>query len=223
VLKDEIVSYKKQHEYYPKGFLLGAFQAMLPDAFQQFFPHRLRPHLEHPQEWLNHSEVQHYEWKAKSLQENLINQVKLSPLPSLLRYEDRNSMAFSVESRTPFMDYRLMEFTLGLPEEFVYRQGDRKFILRNAFRGIVSDQILDRKDKMGFVSEEERWIKEEGKGWFFDQVMKPLPHPYDKLFNSEGLNNLIQGIQSGNREFSYEPWRILNFKIWLKKMLENYN
>lgn len=223
VLKNEIISYKKQQGYYPKGFLLGAFQTILPNALQQFFPKRLRPHLQDQQEWLNHSEVKQFELKAKSLRENLINQVKLSPLPSLLRYEDRNSMAFSVESRTPFMDYRLMEFTLGLPEEFVYRRGERKFILRHSFRGIVPDQILDRKDKMGFVSEEERWIKEEGKTWFFDQVMEPLPKPYDKLFNSEGLQNLIKGIQSGNTPFSYEPWRILNFKLWLKKMLENYN
>ena len=70
-------------------------------------------------------------------------------------------MAFSIESRVPFMDYRLMEFTLGLPEELVYRRGERKYILRKAFRGLVPDKILDRTDKMGFVSAEERWIKQE--------------------------------------------------------------
>lgn len=220
VLIDEIISYRKKNGSYPLGFLLGALQATLFAKFIKFFPKRLRPHLQHKQEWLNHTNVREYEWKVNSLYENLYNQVQLSPLPALLRYEDRNSMAFSVESRTPFMDYRLMEFSLGLPEKMVYKRGNRKFILREAFRGIVPSQILDRKDKMGFVSEEERWIKEEGKAWFLEQVLQPLPFPYNDFFISEGLEDLIKGIQSGEIPFTFEPWRILNFKIWIMKMIE---
>ncbi|WP_447341085.1 asparagine synthase-related protein, partial [Mycobacterium tuberculosis] len=81
---------------------------------------------------------------ARSLQENLHRQLYMEPLPSLLRYEDRNSMAWSVESRTPFMDYRLVEFTGGLPERFIYRNGTRKAILRTAMKDVLPAAIKDR-------------------------------------------------------------------------------
>ena len=79
-------------------------------------------------------------------------------VPSLLRYEDRNSMAWSVESRVPFLDYRLVEFAIGLPVEYKLRHGRTKAVLRNGLRGIVPDRVLDRRDKMGFVTPQSRWM-----------------------------------------------------------------
>lgn len=81
-------------------------------------------------------------------------------LPSLLRYEDRNSMAWSVESRVPFLDYRFIEFAIALPTEFKLRGGRTKAILRDALRGLVPDAILDRRDKMGFVTPQVRWMND---------------------------------------------------------------
>ncbi|HRA81213.1 MAG TPA: asparagine synthase (glutamine-hydrolyzing) [Thauera sp.] len=79
-------------------------------------------------------------------------------VPSLLRYEDRNSMAWSVESRVPFLDYRLVEFAIRLPVEHKLRKGRTKAVLRNGLRGIVPDRVLDRRDKMGFVTPQSRWM-----------------------------------------------------------------
>lgn len=79
-------------------------------------------------------------------------------VPSLLRYEDRNSMAWSVESRVPFLDYRLVEFAIRLPVEHKLRSGRTKAVLRSALRGIVPDRVLDRRDKMGFVTPQSRWM-----------------------------------------------------------------
>ena len=81
-------------------------------------------------------------------------------LPDLLRYEDRNSMAFSIEARVPFLDHRLAEAALLLPDRLkIAGRYNRKIVLREAMRGIVPDSILARRDKVAFQPPEKRWLK----------------------------------------------------------------
>ncbi len=83
--------------------------------------------------------------------------VRLS-LPVLLRYEDRNSMAHSIETRLPFLDYRLVEFLVNSPEHLKLRDGWTKWILRQAMRGILPEKIRLRRRKLGFDAPEKQWI-----------------------------------------------------------------
>lgn len=78
-------------------------------------------------------------------------------LQTLLRYEDRNSMAFSRESRLPFLDYRLVEFILSLPTHQRFRHTQTKWVLRKAMKNINIETILNRKDKTGFATPEKEW------------------------------------------------------------------
>lgn len=216
VLKEEIKSYKSQHGFLPIGFILGAVHSFLPNNLKGLYPNRLRSDLDPTQSWLKDFAQTNNRLRQDSLKGSLISQIQISPLPSLLRYEDRNSMAFSVESRTPFMDYRIVEFTLGLPEEFIYKNGERKFILRKAFKDVVPSEILNRRDKMGFVSSEERWMKEEGRDWFFDKI---VTSGLDSTkFNKKDIESYTKSIISGESEFNFEPWRILNFNFWTNMM-----
>ena len=81
-------------------------------------------------------------------------------LTHLLRYEDRNSMAFGVESRVPFVSRPVIDFALSLPEEYlVGPQGETKTLLRQAMRGIVPDAVLDRRDKIAFQTPEDEWMR----------------------------------------------------------------
>lgn len=79
-------------------------------------------------------------------------------LPSLLRYEDRNSMGNSIESRLPFLDHRVIEFGIALPTAMKLHKGMGKFLLRDAVRGIVPDSILFNRDKRGFDTRHADWI-----------------------------------------------------------------
>jgi asparagine synthase (glutamine-hydrolysing) len=80
-------------------------------------------------------------------------------LPQLLRYEDRNSMHFSIESRVPFCVPALLEFALALDPEFlVDASGETKRVLRHAMRGLVPAPILDR-EKFGFPAPERLWLR----------------------------------------------------------------
>jgi asparagine synthase (glutamine-hydrolysing) len=80
-------------------------------------------------------------------------------LPVLLRYEDKNSMAHSVEARLPFLDYRLVEAIASFPLDQKIRHGWTKYVLRKALKGILPEKIRLRKSKLGFVTPEEEWFK----------------------------------------------------------------
>ena len=72
-------------------------------------------------------------------------------LPHLLRYEDKNSMAHSIESRVPFLDYRVVELAFSMPSEQKLRRGSGKFVLRNAMKGIVPESVTNRQGKIGSI------------------------------------------------------------------------
>ncbi len=97
--------------------------------------------------------------RGVDLRNELRQTVSVTSLPQLLRYEDRNSMASSVESRLPFLTPDLAEFLLKLPDDYILGgDGLTKRVFRQAMRGIVPDAILDRRDKIGFATPELRWL-----------------------------------------------------------------
>jgi asparagine synthase (glutamine-hydrolysing) len=80
-------------------------------------------------------------------------------IPVLLRYEDKNSMAFAREARVPFLDYRLVEFVAGLPLNLKLRDGWTKYCLRRGAQNKVPSEILKRRDKFGFATPENDWFR----------------------------------------------------------------
>ncbi len=88
--------------------------------------------------------------RHEPLWQHQLRDVTALSLPTLLRYEDRNSMGCSVESRLPFVDYRVVEFGLALPEEVKLRQGYGKWIVREAMKGRIPDSIRTARWKRGF-------------------------------------------------------------------------
>ncbi len=101
-------------------------------------------------------------WKSQAsqaLREHLLRTLQDTNLPALLRYEDRNSMWHSIESRVPFLTPKMAQFLLSLPEEYlISSQGVTKAVFRQAMRGIVPDVILERRDKIGFRTPESFWL-----------------------------------------------------------------
>jgi asparagine synthase (glutamine-hydrolysing) len=98
----------------------------------------------------------------------------------------------------------------------VYRNNERKYILRQAFKGIVPEEILERKDKMGFVTAEERWLKEEGRQWF-EQKVNNGALTLGSMVNAKEVSSMMAGMQAGKRVFNFDPWRILCLADWLTK------
>ena len=134
-------------------------------------------------------------------------------LPALLRYEDTNAMAHSIEARVPFLDHRIVEFAFSLPDDWKISGDIQKRILRQAMKGCVPDDVLDRKDKIGFHAGKGRVAAfarslgneivanatEYERDWFDESAMADL-------FANDYINN--------TRERTL--WRVINAKLWAR-------
>ena len=112
--------------------------------------------------------------KVSSLRKLLWWNTTRAGLVELLRYADRNSMAHSREVRLPFLDHNLVEFVFKVPDRLLMRDGWTKWIIREAFRGIVPKEITDRVDKLGYMPPQQQWLG--GLSWqdvMMDQLQKP--------------------------------------------------
>lgn len=121
-------------------------------------------------------------------------------IPELLRFEDKNSMAFSVETRLPFLDYKFVETCLSINSQFKIYDGWSKYILRKNMEGKLPDEITWRKRKIGFDPPTDEW-------W-----------PYsDKILEKINQSKIIQELYSKkikrlkNREMQ---WKLYNIAIW---------
>jgi asparagine synthase (glutamine-hydrolysing) len=131
-------------------------------------------------------------------------------LPSLLRHGDRNSMRFSIESRVPFLDRELSTFLLGLPEDWLIGpDGTSKRILRDAVRGWVPDEVIDRRDKVGFETPEERWLDRLGEHPVDPDHPIPFLRPGRTPTVTGGLDE--REIRWGGRSH----WRLINLRRWV--------
>lgn len=132
-------------------------------------------------------------------------------LPSLLRHGDRNSMRWSVESRVPFLTADLANFLLSLPEQYlISQQGETKSVFRAAMRGIVPDEILDRRDKIGFETPEKAWLigmADQIRAWLSMDIAVPF-------LNQKEIIKEFNLIVAGKKPFSWQVWRWINFIRW---------
>lgn len=148
---------------------------------------------------------------ASLLNRELLRSTCNRGLPSLLRYEDRNSMAHSIESRVPFLTTDLAEFLFRLPDEFLISDiGESKSVFRTAMRGIVPDIILDRRDKIGFATPEQKWLNLL-EPWV-EQVLAEAGNV--PVLDKMGVAEEWQRIKSGQAGFDWRVWRWLNFLRW---------
>jgi asparagine synthase (glutamine-hydrolysing) len=99
------------------------------------------------------------QFEGRDIHDLSIQQLRHSSIPYQLHSEDRNSMMFSIESRLPFLDHRLVEYVVGLPSSFKINKGYTKFIFRAALAELPPS-IRWRTDKMGFVAPEKEWVLE---------------------------------------------------------------
>ncbi len=213
-LAGEMRAFGRRHGRWPSAQLLLGARTAWP-MLDRIVPARLRAAPTVPA-WVGTSDTNVGSRPVMELARELEQQTLATSLPVLLRYEDRNSMARSIESRVPFLDYRLVEFVRGLPDESKVRRGVTKVVLRDAMRGIVPDDVLDRRDKMGFVTPEETWLRESATSWFRAAIADSMAAAGD-LVVARGAGQMVEDVIHGRAPFSFAPWRILCFGRWLRQ------
>ncbi len=156
-------------------------------------------------------EKQHKSAKGRRVMERLASALNNRNLPGFLRESDRSSMQFSLESRVPFLTLPLANLLFSLPEHYlISRNGETKSVFRAAMRGIVPDQLLDRKDKIGFATPEHTWLME-----IANTVRYWLQASHDIPFlNAHALLEHFDAIVSGKIPCTAHVWRWVNFIKW---------
>ncbi len=156
---------------------------------------------------------------SKSMQDALINHFEYK-LEHLLKWDDRNSMLFSVESRTPFLDYRLVEYLLQTEDSAKIKDGYTKSILRNSMKGLLPEEIRCRCDKVGFATPEDEWF-----------ATKEFRNLIESLLNSESFRNrgiidadkaigLYERHCKGEIKISKDIWKWINLELWYREYID---
>jgi asparagine synthase (glutamine-hydrolysing) len=138
-------------------------------------------------------------------------------LPELLMKQDQMSMAASIESRVPFLDHKLVEYVCGLPNDLKLDHLTTKYILRQAMRGKLPPQILERK-KMGFPVPLGKWLA----GPFSHLLDEYLLSPRFKergIFNPTFVSELVSRHRNG-QDHSERLWSLLNLEIWMRRFVD---
>jgi asparagine synthase (glutamine-hydrolysing) len=151
--------------------------------------------------------------KQLSVNDFSVSQLLATSLPFQLRTCDRDSMAHSIESRAPFLDYRLVEFMLGCPDEFKLADGTTKRLLRTAMRNVLPTATAQRQDKMGFVTPEEFWVRQ-GAAARFKTLVDAAANRASGILNGHARERALR-IIDGQEPFSPFVVRLVLFANWL--------
>lgn len=153
---------------------------------------------------------------SKSLKASFINHFEYK-LEHLLKWEDRNSMHFSVEAREPFLDYRLVERTLASDSKMIIHNGETKFILREALKGIIPEKIRKRQDKIGYLTPEDEWFRSEHWQQFIWEILTSPSFAGRGIFDVKKVHALYQKHLDKRIHISREIWKWVNLELWFRK------
>jgi asparagine synthase (glutamine-hydrolysing) len=135
-------------------------------------------------------------------------------LPSLLRYEDRNSMAHSIESRVPFLDQELVELVLSLPAEAIVRDGWSRAILRDSMKGTLPEKIRLRRKKIGFTTPEIRWLRAQRAA--VQGILRSPAFAARPWWDGPAIARAFAACCDGTVEESPFFWRVLDVEAWMR-------
>jgi asparagine synthase (glutamine-hydrolysing) len=136
-------------------------------------------------------------------------------LPALLHVEDRTSMAASIESRVPLLDHRVLEFMATVPEHIKFKNGDTKHLFKNVIKTILPKEIHERKDKMGFPTPFEKWVKNEAREFVLDTLLSNSARQRG-IYNIQELERAI----SNESQFGRVVWGLLSLEMWYKTFID---
>jgi len=138
-------------------------------------------------------------------------------LHELLMKQDQMSMATSVESRVPFLDHKLVEFTSGLPQRLKLRGWTTKHVLRESMKGLLPEAILSR-PKMGFPVPIGTWFRAYSS--VIDEYVLSDRALNRAIFSPDFVRSLVTRHQTGGENHAERIWALINFEIWQRQFFD---
>lgn len=165
------------------------------------------------------STIQRDLYSPANLRDSLIDHFE-HKLEHLLKWEDLNAMHFGIESRVPFLDYRLVETSLSLPSSMIIKNGTTKHILRESMKGVLPEAIRMRQDKKGFANPRAKWFCDPR----FQELIGDLLNSTD--FNNLGYFNVADCKDKyakhlrGEGDMSKDIWKWINVSTWQQSYIQ---
>ena len=211
--------------------LRRTFLSLQPDIesiyFDNFavFPRALQPQLMSQETQARSGAIDPYagvrrvlgDTDAQSLLDRLLYADIKTYLHELLMKQDQMSMAASIESRVPFLDHKLVEFTSSLPERLKLRGWTTKYILRQSMKGVLPEKILSR-PKMGFPVPIGKWFRSEYRSIIDEYVLSDRALQRG-IFDREFVRGLAARHQAGE-DHSERLWALVNFEMWQRQFID---
>lgn len=217
-LTSEIYNYLKLHR---SVFALKSFLFFLaPDRLRTKF--RINEKNYFREDFLNKysssNKVSGNIYGSASLQDSLIDHFEYK-LEHLLKWADKNSMLFSIESRTPFLDFRLVEKTLSSKLNNHINGGWTKKILRDAMINVLPEKIRLRKSKIGFETPEAEWFRSESFVRIIQEFIDGKSLQKQNIIDYQKFDNIFRQHLSRKADFSKEIWKVISLHIWYKEYI----
>lgn len=214
-------------EWNDMAVLTHFIRDLIPNRLRPWLEEKIRPMVQWDQSIFSenhiHSGKTDYEEPAEyqgmsRLNKSLFLMFSEQILPKWLRMEDRMSMACSVESRLPFLDFRLVEYAFNLADDMKLRAGFTKYILRQAMNGDLPDSITWNQHKRRFALPYRQWLRSAWKPMMLDLFFSGQPHA-ETYLNLTNFRAKLQSFFAGNNAAldSRTAWRILNTEIWMRE------
>ena len=156
---------------------------------------------------------------SRNLNARLADDVLYYSTPNLLRYEDKNSMAFSIESRVPFLDHELVEFIFKLPIDQKIKRGWNRYVYRQAMKGKMPEANRTRRSKIGFTNPEAAWTKE--RAVEIREVFSSGELASRGIFDPARLTANFDAWLAGKPGDGLAFWRVLITELWLRRYVDS--
>jgi asparagine synthase (glutamine-hydrolysing) len=213
----EMLALKSLHGYSMGYSLRKLLRGVLPNYLNQIL-FKITNRATTKVDWLDTSKLKvdkiqgDFDSKITSVSELSIEQLTKTSLPKQLRWCDRDSMAHSIESRMPFLDYRIVEFLASIPESYKLNEGVTKRILRESMRSYLPEKVTNRVDKMGFVTPAELWVKSDPEQYKF--IIRQAIKKSNGILSGTAEKRFT-GMIDGTLNFDHSFWRAIFFAEWV--------
>ncbi|HYL70302.1 MAG TPA: asparagine synthase-related protein, partial [Candidatus Dormibacteraeota bacterium] len=156
---------------------------------------------------------------ADDLKLRLLQDFTVYSLPPLLRYEDRASMAHSLEARLPFLDQELVEYVLSLPAQAIIDNGWTRAIVRRALHGVLAEQVEKRRKKIGFTTPEYRWYRRQRA--VLQSLMRSPAFQRRAYWHGTAVAEAFRQACRGEIEENMFFWRAINAEVWMRLFMDD--
>lgn len=201
--------------------LFNFFAIMLPKKLTEYYLRKNNSFI--PNEFFDKHKKRKSKdiiWDTNDLKTILYLSETYSSLPQLLRYEDKNSMRWNVESRVPFCDHELVEIILSLPSNYKIKSGMTKIIFKKAMNEIVPDLIRTRTDKIGFETPDADLLKTKQGKKIATSIINSNKFKTRPYWNEDIARRMLQEHSDGKKNNAADIWKMIILEMWHRMWID---